>query len=289
MGKRKSLAYQVKTTLSGICCYGRSKHQDKRAGNNYHPHGIYSVKTYETYTRQCLQFTAWCKDRHSCRTLQECQPYIIEYLQEYAEGKSPSSIHTAKYALQKLYDALQHGYKIEFTHDRRERSRITKNRGGIESVQDFNEKKHLDLLTFAASCGLRRHELLNLRYQDVAPDGAAVTVQSGKGGKTRTAQVLPENRSAILARLSRLPEPDPAAHIWTPAEIPSRTPIHRCRRIYAQTLYKALARDPKDIPPEDRYICRKDKRGVIYDRRAMLQTSQALGHNRLDVIAISYL
>ena len=144
-------------------------------------------------------------------------------------------------------------------------------------------------MAFASACGLRRSELLNLRYGDIAPDGSAVHVRTGKGGKARTAPVLPENRPAIMGRLSRFPAPDPAALVWPPEEIPARSPVHRCRRSYAQQLYKAMARDPGSLPPKERYACRKDKRGVIYDRAAMLQVSQALGHGRLDVIAISYL
>jgi hypothetical protein len=37
------------------------------------------------------------------------------------------------------------------------------------------------------------------------------------------------------------------------------------------------------------YRCRKDKYGIVYDRKAMLIVSKALGHERIDVIAQSYL
>lgn len=287
MGKRKSLSYQIRAELSKACCYGRSKHEDKKAANDFHPHGIYSVKTYENYAAQCVRFGDWCKAVHGCRTLDQCKEHINEYLDHYGAGKSPSSIHTAKYAIQKLYDISDHGFKVEYTHAKRERAGITKNRSPIESVKDFSEARHADLLAFGKACGLRRHELLNLRFRDIAPDGSAVTVLTGKGGKRRTVPVLEQDRAVILQKLAAAPDPD--AHVFQKKDIPSRMPEHRCRREYAQKLYKAYARDPAYLPPADRYICRKDKRGVTYDRKAMLIASQALGHGRLDVIANNYL
>lgn len=137
------------------------------------------------------------------------------------------------------------------------------------------------------ACGLRRHELRNLRYQDIAPDGSSVKVMTGKGGKYREAPVLEADRAVILQKLSSAPDPD--AYIFQKKDIPSRLPEHRCRRMYAQKLYKAYARDPDQLPAADRYVCRKDKRGVVYDRKAMMIVSKALGHSRLDVVANNYL
>ncbi|MBQ0028247.1 MAG: hypothetical protein KBS96_06555 [Lachnospiraceae bacterium] len=50
-----------------------------------------------------------------------------------------------------------------------------------------------------------------------------------------------------------------------------------------------MARDISTLDSKEKYICRKDKAGVVYDRQAMLYASRQLGHNRIDVIANSYL
>ena len=287
MGKKKSLSFLIKAEYSKACCYGRSKHADKSAENNYHPYGIYSVKTYENYARQGIAFGSWCKEKYGCSTVQDCKPYVLEYLDYYSNGKSASSVHTAKYALQKLYSISDHEYKVEFKHAKRERCNITKNRGSIEDVKDFKEEKYNDLLSFAQACGLRRHELLNLRYRDISLDGTGINVVSGKGGKPRHVIISAKNMELIAGYAAKAPDPD--AYVWNKSQIPSRTPIHRCRRIYAQTLYKNFARPIEDLPADEQYVCRKDKRGVIYDRQAMAIVSLALGHSRLDVIAINYL
>ena len=64
---------------------------------------------------------------------------------------------------------------------------------------------------------------------------------------------------------------------------------HFYRATYASRLYNQLKRDIDDIPTEDKYIMRKDRAGEIYDKKAMLLVSNALGHTRISVIAQSYL
>ena len=44
-----------------------------------------------------------------------------------------------------------------------------------------------------------------------------------------------------------------------------------------------------DIPPKERYIMRKERAGEVYDKQAMEIVSKNLGHNRISVIAQSYL
>ena len=61
---------------------------------------------------------------------------------------------------------------------------------------------------------------------------------------------------------------------------------HGYRREYAQAVYESIARSVAEIPRKDRYICRGDRKGVIYDKQYV---SRQLGHNRVSVIAVHYL
>lgn len=77
--------------------------------------------------------------------------------------------------------------------------------------------------------------------------------------------------------------------------------IHGYRAEYATAVYKAHARDIKDIPYDkinkgtgrkyqsDVYTCRKDEVKRKLDRAAMTMCSKALGHNRAEVFATNYL
>ena len=60
-------------------------------------------------------------------------------------------------------------------------------------------------------------------------------------------------------------------------------------REYAAARYAELARDPHTLPPNERYLCRGSRRGEVYDRAALAQVSQDLGHNRLEVVVTNYL
>lgn len=64
---------------------------------------------------------------------------------------------------------------------------------------------------------------------------------------------------------------------------------HYYRSLYACRCYKSKARDVEGLETKEKYICRKDKAGVVYDRKAMLYASKQLGHNRIDVVSTNYL
>ena len=49
-----------------------------------------------------------------------------------------------------------------------------------------------------------------------------------------------------------------------------------------------LARPLDTLARKEKYFCKRDRRGVVYDRRAMLQVSRQLGHNRISVIVGHY-
>ena len=71
--------------------------------------------------------------------------------------------------------------------------------------------------------------------------------------------------------------------------INSHADIHSYRAQYATDVYSWYARPIKEIPPTERYICRRDCAGIVLDKRAMWIASEALGHSRINVIAGHYL
>ena len=75
--------------------------------------------------------------------------------------------------------------------------------------------------------------------------------------------------------------------VWE--KVPSSADIHDFRAQYASRIYSSYARPIEKIPRKERYICRKDKAGIVYDKAAMLEASKALGHNRISVVGEHYL
>lgn len=284
MGKHKSLSYQIKSRLTSLTRYGTSKHGAKRH-EGQHPKGIFSFKTYENYTAKCLQFAEWCKSTYGARDLSDLAPHIDDYLKyrktvtkRNGEPLSAWSIKLDRAAIEKLFEPE----KLKATEPlpARQRQNITKNRGAIK---DFNESKHNMLVRFGKSTGARREEVSKLRYRDIDAVLGTVLIEQGKGGKRRTIHVLDKE---ILRELTA-GEHNPDDKVFD--HIPCRYPEHKYRRYFAQTLYKSLARPLRQVPKCERYICRGDYKGTVYDRKAMLLVSIELGHARTNVIASHYL
>ena len=88
----------------------------------------------------------------------------------------------------------------------------------------------------------------------------------------------------VIERMRNTPD---GQLVWS--KIPSRADIHSYRADYCKSVYTLHARPIADIPKGDRYYCRRDLKGIVYDKCAMLIASRALGHNRINVIAGHYL
>ncbi|MBO5930563.1 MAG: hypothetical protein J6Q27_04650, partial [Clostridia bacterium] len=65
--------------------------------------------------------------------------------------------------------------------------------------------------------------------------------------------------------------------------------VHGYRSEYAATVYKANAIPLEKLQRPEKYYCRNDKAGTVYCRHGMQICSQALGHNRIDIISSNYL
>lgn len=65
----------------------------------------------------------------------------------------------------------------------------------------------------------------------------------------------------------------------------------RAKNTIKDEIYNRLSKifNIENIPISERYIMRKDRAGEILDKRAMRIVSKAMGHNRIDVIALNYL
>ena len=118
-------------------------------------------------------------------------------------------------------------------------------------------------------------------------DGKAyLNVTKGtKGGKARVVEIMgaseEETRDIVEFIQSK------KGRLFT--KLHTNYDNHHYRGTYAMRLYMHYARNEKDIPRADRYIMRKDRAGETYDKRAMAIVTKNLGHNRIDVIAQSYL
>lgn len=248
---------------------------------------IYSMNTFKTYRQQFKYFANWLSEAHAdAHTLADARQYVDEYLLHLVELKrSAYSISTAKAALAKVFQTEA----TQFVDTPpRERANIKRSRGDAVRDSNISSKTETKLALFSSAVGLRREEMLNIESKDLFfKNGKAyLNVTKGtKGGKPRIVEIcgVSEGETKMIVE-------------WIQARDGKLFPClntnydnHYYRAVYAKRLYDRYKRKEKDIPRKEMYVMRKDRAGEVYDKLAMQIVSKNLGHNRISVIAQSYL
>lgn len=283
MSKTKSISYQVRGILSSKVRIGLSRKEVKRRNSGKSPY-IHSFDTYNTYVSKATTFGEWAKKTYGERDVTKMRRYVKPYLESLtARDLSPFSIRTYAQALAKLYGCESTDFKFDFAP--RTRSVIKRSRN---AVKNYDPKNYRHITGFIDATGLRRHEVLAIRRKEIYfRDGVLyVFVRQGKGGKQREVPILVEDEAAVLTARDRVTGDD--EKLFRKSEIPTRVPCHAHRAKFAARRYKKLARPIEDVPRNERYVCRKDMKGLVLDKAAMQQVSKLLGHNRIGIVALSY-
>lgn len=305
--KRLTLLKQIQNNLNAKLAIGESKKADKikylRDENgelirdtfgqkivvqeDFTHDKIYSWSTYKAYLARCNQFAQWCRKEFNCKTLKQCEAHRNEYIQKLIdENKSAYTIKLNVCALSKLYNLSSKDF-IETPA--RQRQNITRSRGIAVRDKDFSVKNNAELINFCRCCGLRRAELKQLRGTDLIEKDGRYFLHvhtNTKGGKERISPVVgtDEEVKAVVDRMKSVGK----NKVWE--KVNGHADIHGYRSDYCTRVYNLYARDEKTITDKSEiYCCKNDLAGVHYDKKAMLIASQALGHNRINVIASNYL
>lgn len=261
--------------------YGQQKIKDVHNSTPY----IHSENTYLTYIRECNKFSDWLKSK-GVSDPEQAKQMIGEYGQSLEErGLSPFSVYTALCGICKAFhiSTTEIGYKAP----KRKRADITRSRLEVKRDSHFSVENNKDLVTFCRCSGLRRRELEALRGSDADRSTGHIMlyIKNGKGGKKRN--VMMYGTEEELNRMWGLIQKAGDNQVFD--KVSSACDVHHYRSEYACKVYKRLARKIEEIPMNERYYCRNDMKGKIFDKRAMLIVSRLLGHNRIDVIANNYL
>ena len=279
--------------MDSMCTFGTSKYafkeqaKGKAQENNISDYipiyndlirdKIFSYSTYKTYTKQISLYFDWIKKYHPViKNINGAKRYIQKYI-----DKSPSAwtAATRLASLSKLYKTPSN--KLAKLPERK-RADIVRSREETNREKAFSEVRNKDLVHFCINTGLRRFELEHLKGNQLEYRNKVYCLRiKGKGAKIR---YIPIRDKEVIDRMKNTP-----GNRLVFGKVNTRAPIHKYRSMYATNLYNSLKRDIKDIPKEERYVCRKDLKGRVYDKKAMQIVSKALGHERIDVIAGHYL
>lgn len=265
--------------------FERSRSLDKVRGET--KNRIYSKQSYVTYKNQFRYFSDWVRETHpNVHSIDEARTLVDKYLQYLIDqNRSAYSIATAKAALSKVFqtDATQF-----IATPIRRRADVQRSRISVERDKHISDKLEQRLSQFTSATGLRRKEMLQIEAEDLFFNNgrAYLNVTKGtKNGKSRVAEIMGVSEAEtkmivefIQSKKGRL--------------FPKLSPHydnHYYRGIYAKRIYSFYARKENDIPKSEKYVMRKDRAGEVLDKLAMKITSKMLGHERINVIAQSYL
>lgn len=265
--------------------FGRSRSLDKARGET--KNRLYSKQSYITYKNQFRYFSDWVKETHpEVHTIEEARTLVDKYLQYLIDqNRSAYSIATAKAALSKVFQT--DATRFIATPIRR-RADVQRSRLSVERDKHISDKLEQRLSQFTSATGLRRKEMLQIEAEDLFFNNGKAYLNVNKGtknGKSRVAEIMGVSEAEtkmivefIQSKKGRL--------------FPKLSPHydnHYYRGIYAKRIYSFYARKENDIPKSERYVMRKDRAGEVLDKLAMKITSKMLGHERINVIAQSYL
>lgn len=290
---------QIGGKFERMKAFGDSKHelleQGRKEGDQYKytQNKIFSFKTYQTYmTNTQIAFEKIQEmhpDKHF-KDISQFEKYVPEYLEKcISEGKSAWTVQAYASALSKFYGKSNPDWKVELPE--RKRDEITRTRNTRED-QRFSEKLNPEVVRWARNTGLRRSELENLRKEDCRIENDKMIIhvkgQFAKGGREREVECLARGED-LKKMTDRLDQLDDRGKIF--GAIKAQAPIHKYRAEYAREMYDRIARPISSIAnKKEIYILRKGERaGERYDKIAMRQVSEALGHHRLNVVADHYL
>ena len=270
--RTRSMTRQAQSLCDKVSKIGQSRNDWKEEHDGSRCPFIVSNKTYDTYVKQVATFGNWCKETYGINSLEKMEKYVpayIEHLKE--EERSPYTQKLALSACRKVYNNPYEDVKT----DSRQREDIHRSRYVTGMSRHFSEEKNSDLVEFCKHTGLRRSEVESLKGGCVSKhdDGHYyIDHVYGKGGKIRDVRILDDNKNVI----DRINNTAPDERVWGPVHAACN--VHGYRRDYAVEMYRQCERPLNELDRKDIYYCRKDMKGQSFDRQALREVSNYLGH-----------
>lgn len=285
MSKKRNLKSKLQGRIYRAYQYGKgvSRHELKKQGKA--DKAITSNNTYIQYSRNVTHFADWCKAK-GIRSEYIAEKAAPEYLAELEQkGLANTTLKTYKAALSKCF-----GHEIDFKVGACNRADVTNNRGVKPSNLRANPENYKQATDLIKHCGVRRSEIV--RTTEKASGHGIISVRGnketgkiylkirGKGGKVRQAEWVGSREEAeeFYKDFRKTKENEQVYRL------PKSVPSHRSRQVYAKALYASYARPLGTLSRQEKYYCRKELKGLAFDRDALYKVQHCLGHNDLHSI-----
>lgn len=309
MGKNKNFTIQLNVRIDRLLAVGESKHAAKDAyrktsesrGEKWNPaksNFIHSCATADAYRQTVGEVCLWLKENKadvwSSKNLDNFNKEVAyEYLHSRENtGCSSYTVSKDMAALNKVLDLDLN--KKEGCLATRSIDDVTRSRTAADMDTRYNPSNYSKQIEFAQAFGLRRESIKGGNYQvkDISlsqRDDKVYCSVIEKGGRYREAPCLEKYQDAINERYNV-----EERESLTKAEFKDLysssndvlfdryTPLidnHAFRGEYARNLYNQISEQKEEV--------KADYRG--FDKEIVREVSEALGHNRLNVVVEHYL
>lgn len=286
MSKNGSITYQIKNELLNMCRFGESRDEAKK--NKTASKYIYSYGSLNTYLKQLNYMVKWARENGvKLKCVDDIQAYGDEWLVWCKQqGVSAWTLTTRRAALSKLCQVPYSYWKVEIP--KRTRDSVVRSRDKSKALKYFSEQKNYAQVTFAKCSGLRASEMKALTkdalyYDDNGRPWLKVT-KGTKGGRPRHVKLFGTEEELKLC-VETIEKADKKV-------FPEYKECnnHGYRSDYCKRVYEACAREIETIQDRnEKVFCRKDKKGIVYDKQALQTCAEMLGHGRYQVCNLSYL
>ena len=192
--------------------------------------------TRKAFVRHYEKFIAYCRSNFDCKTKDECQKHIDDYVDCLKQkGLSANTIHSYLAPV-----VLYHGMTLNDVdipqRNAAANTRSRKKRASYRPNADPGNKKYARSVEFQKRVGIRRAELCRLRGNDFVEDESGypcVRVKRGKGGKLQLQRILPDDVEFVRGYFDGTGE-----RIFTPEEMKNKIDYHHMRAEQAVRAYE---------------------------------------------------
>lgn len=296
--KLGSLSYQLIERLKSMACIGESRKDAKKEAReqlgfqNGRTVGIHSYKSFDKAKTVSKGFADYVKENYpGIKDINNIDDdIIIDYIEYRATlGLSQKTVDTDRTILNKIFN--KNITKKQLGHDKFSYKDIVKGRSENVDLK-YNYDNWKDQIDVVRGTGIRRSSVTKITKENFIRNnlGQCVAIKvKEKGGKERIAPILSDFRGSITDIVNNAKEGETIFKKFT-----TKINAHALRREYALNLYNELEQgkhsDYKKYGLEKAW-----RRGVKtqgdfrgYNAENLAVVSQALGHNRLDVVVYNY-
>lgn len=237
---------------------------------------IRSIETAKTYRKAAVQFAKWLYEEKSINKIKMVTPELAgEYLKYRNEKLSAWTVKRDLSMINKVFD-----YNIkadDLNLKKRKIKDIKRSRQGPDTSRPGLLKKYERQIFFIKACGCRRESVTKVTYNDVIFNEAEIAERiklTEKGGKYREAPILDRYKDEFTAWIHHYK--NTYSNIFE--DLDNHVTAHYYRHLYAKNLYAELC---EKVPQGEEFY-----KG--YDVEVLKEVSNALGHNRVNVVVNNY-